>query len=215
MKHLPKLLATALGGGSLAIAATGADISVHHTGVDSSDAVVASGASTAYWELTAQPGSGYTLGAHPVRYYNPNYTPDLSDAAWVSPTASGSAGTLGYYTYSLSFDLTGFDPSTAFISGRFATDNEGSIGLNGGSVATTGNADFRDLKSFQIDSGFLPGLNTVDVSVNNGGDPTSFIVVFDRATAKPLAAPMPDKGSTLLMAAGVAVPLIALRRRRS
>lgn len=210
MKRIPLLLGLAI----CALTASAATITVHNTGVDALDTLVSPGGSTAFWQLTAQPsGAGYTLGSNPFRYYNGAYSPDLTQAAWVSPGANGLAGTSGYYTYSLTIDLTGLDPSTALITGRFSTDNDGSIGLNGSALFSTGFANFGSLHPFSISSGFLPGLNTIDVRVNNGGDPTAFIVVFDSATANPAGA-VPDSGSALaLTVLGLASILLVARSR--
>lgn len=51
---------------SLAFAAT---ITLHNTGVNSSDVLVAAGAATSFWTLSAEPvGASEAIGSNPFRY---------------------------------------------------------------------------------------------------------------------------------------------------
>ncbi len=167
---------------SLALAAA---ITVHNTGVDSSDVLVAPGAQASFWALSAEPaGAVEAIGSLPFRYFNVAYFADTATAAWVSPQASGNAGQVGIYTYDLVINLTGLDPASASIVGNFGTDNDGAISLNANApVATTGAAAFGAPTPFTINSGFVAGLNTIHLQVNNQGDPTTFFVSFTSATA--------------------------------
>jgi len=172
--------------------ASAASIQVHNTGVGASDILVAPDAQTSFWTLSAKPaGAVEPIGSNPFRF-NCCYFPDTASAAWVSPDASGNAGTAGVYTYDLVIDLTGLDPATASIAGTFGTDNDGSISLNSDSpVATTGFGDFGAPTPFTINGGFVAGLNTIHVRVNNGGDPTAFFVSFTSANAISTVPPAP------------------------
>ncbi len=198
----------------LASAAGAAIITVHNTGVNGTDTVQPIGSTTAFWSLAGQPaGAGYTLGSNPFRYYNGAYYADNSVSGWVSPGANGSAGATGNYTYQLTFNLAGLDPNSALISGTFGTDNSGAIWLNGNSpVSTTGSAAFGSPTNFTFNSGFLPGLNTISVRVNNEGDPTAFRVEFTNASANPLSA-VPEPSSIVLGLSGLALVAIARLKR--
>jgi hypothetical protein len=76
------------------------------------------------------------------------------------------------YTYTTTFDLTGYDLSTVSISGQWATDNAGlGIYLNGTRVSTfaTPDASF-DWHPFSFASGtvsFASGVNTLGFVVHN------------------------------------------------
>ncbi|MEQ1949596.1 MAG: hypothetical protein ABL995_20560 [Bryobacteraceae bacterium] len=101
-------------------------------------------------------------------------------------------------------DLTGFNPATASISGNFSSDNEGSIYLNSNSpVVTLNTADFGSMHVFTLNSGFVSGVNTIHVTVNNAGDPTAFVVQFGSATATPNVPGVPVPPSIWLTIAGL------------
>jgi len=190
---------------SMQTAVWAANLTVHNTGVNSSNVLVAAGGQASFWTLSAKPsGAVETLGSNPFRF-NCCYFADTSNAAWVAPQASGNAGLNGIYIYDLVVDLTGFDPTTASISGTFGTDNDGSISVNSNApAATTCFACFGSPTAFTISSGFVAGLNTIHLSVNNGGDPTAFFVSFTSATATPTAPPAtPIPGTLLLSMIGI------------
>jgi hypothetical protein len=195
---------------SLPSFALAAAITVHNTGVDSSNVLVAPGAQASFWTLSAEPpGASETIGGLPFRYFNGAYFADTTTAAWVSPQASGNAGQAGLYTYDLVIDLASFDPATASIVGTFGTDNDGAIWLNANApVVTTGPGAFGAPTAFTINSGFVAGLNTIHVQVNNGGDPTAFFVSFTSATASAVQIPVPAVSWPAL--AGLALLLAGL-----
>ena len=203
------VLACGLGAG-LVSAAT---ITVHNTGVNGSNVVQPIGSPTSFWTLLSEPaGASETLGSTPFRYFNGAYYADNSVSGWVSPTASGNAGVAGNYVYQLMVDLTGFDPASAVITGTFGTDNNGSIALNGNPAsATTCFACFSAPTSFSL-TGFTAGLNSIRLTVNNGGDPTAFRVEFASATANPGPTGVPEPGSLVLIGCGL-LALSLVRRR--
>lgn len=190
-----------------------ATITVHNTGVNGSGVVQPIGSSTSFWTLLSEPaGASETLGSTPFRYFNGAYYADNSVSGWVSPTASGNAGVGGKYVYQLMVDLTGFDPASAIITGTFGTDNDGSIAVNGNSAsATTCFACFSAPTSFSL-TGFTAGLNSIRVTVNNGGDPTAFRVEFGSATANPGPTGVPEPAPLVLIGAGL-IALSLIRRR--
>ena len=195
---------------AFALAAT---ITVHNTGVNASDVLVSPGAAASFWTLSSEPaGASEAIGSNAFRF-NCCYFADTATAAWVSPGSNGSAGVGGFYVYDLVINLTGFDPATASITGTFGTDNDGSIYLNSNApVATTCFGCFGAPTAFTINSGFVAGLNTIHVTVNNGGDPTAFFVSFTTATAGPGAGGVPEPATVLLTCVGL-VGLFAVQRR--
>ncbi len=90
--------------------------------------------------------------------------------------SSGNA--VGLYVYQTTVDLTGFDPSSAVVTGRLASDNLlQDVLINGVSTGISNvNNEFVNWTPFSISSGFQVGLNTIDFIVNNGGGPTGLRV---------------------------------------
>src|SRR5262249_55201966 len=50
---------------------------------------------------------------------------NTASSKWIGPELNTSSGAVGLYTYRISFNLTGFDPKSVVIQGRWATDNPG------------------------------------------------------------------------------------------
>ncbi len=128
-----------------------------------------------------------------------------STAQWIAPQASyaywnvgGTSGDpAGLYVYSLSFDLTGYDPNTASITGTWYADNAGALYLNDALTSSfspnvtiaSGNTDFpsgytgpdpysfetsasdptlpADFHTFTLNSGFVSGVNYLDFVIYN------------------------------------------------
>jgi PEP-CTERM motif-containing protein len=199
---------------ALVPAAFAATITLHNTGVNASDVVVAPGDPTAFWSLSAKPaGATESIGSTPFRFNAGPYFADNAISAWVSPNANGFAGAGGIYTYDLVFDLTGLDPTTAAISGVFGTDNDGSISLNNDApAATTCFGCFFAPTPFAFNSGFVAGLNTIHLNMNNGGDPSGFRVELSGTASVAENGQVPEPGTIVLTCAGLAGLLLVRRR---
>jgi hypothetical protein len=131
-------------------------------------------------------------------------------STWIAPnsvTTSGQPqdGPVGDYDYRTTFNLAGFNPATASITGKWAADNYGfDILINGQSTGnttqTTTSDSFVLLHDFSISSNFGAGINTLDFLVRNSNGPgpnaTGLRVEILDATADPTSTPEP---SSLIM----------------
>jgi uncharacterized delta-60 repeat protein len=142
-----------------------------NTGVDSAGTLLGLYDPDAHYTLVGPPPSTGTpiaatiAGGFPIppwfEYPNP-----VSD--WINPVTI-YASLPGDYVYETTFDLTGMDPSTASLTGRWATDNAGvDILLNGWSTGVT-SPDFTSFTPFQIANNphFIGGINTLTFNVHN------------------------------------------------
>lgn len=206
----------------LAVSAQANIIELWNTGVDSTGTSLSDGATDPHYTLTTKPaGEAGTVtvltsaGGFPI----PPWLGDSTISAWIGLGSNAKNGT---YIYETTFDLTGLIPSTASISGRWSTDNDGiKILLNGvdtGAPATSFTQFSAGYATFTISSGFQPGVNTLAFWVNNGnadypnGSPTGV-----RVEMHGTAAPVPEPttviaGALLLLPFGVSTMRI-LRRK--
>ncbi|MFA9218876.1 MAG: FxDxF family PEP-CTERM protein [Sphingomonadaceae bacterium] len=136
---------------------------------------------------------------------------------WITPTAdqaeSLDPSADGKYTFRLSFDLTGYNASTAAFTGHFAADNSAEIYLNG--TKLTGATGFTSWHDFSASSGFLAGPNTLDFVLTNdaqgSGNPAGLRVEF--ASSNVSAVPEPETYAMLM--AGLGLVGFAARRRKA
>jgi hypothetical protein len=86
------------------------------------------------------------------------------DSKWLAPTANAAQSydpsSAGQYKWSISFDLTGKDTASAFLAGRWASDNEGLVKLNGSTISS--GSSFTSWTAFSADDGFLAGIIIID-----------------------------------------------------
>lgn len=111
------------------------------TGVDSSGNPLAYGALDSHWMVSPGrniPGPVNATVLSPSNHF-PEWLPNTNRSQWVSTADTINTGAPGNYVYSQSFDLTGFDPTTVFIAGRWTADDDLiNIRVNGISVGIDG-----------------------------------------------------------------------------
>jgi len=164
-------------------------ITIFGTGLDSNGNALPSGSSDPHWNLISTPSSSSSsaaivVGANPWSY------PDHANAQWISAVSNGDSSLpVGLFTYSTTFDLSGFDPSSASLSGIMASDdNVYTILLNGQPVpGASCTSCYNFGTAFAINAGFYSGVNTLTFVTYNGGGPAGFQTSLS-GTANPDAA---------------------------
>ena len=152
--------------------------------------------------------SGGTVGdVSNGAYFNGTTTP-ASDWVWDVANSNGSANPL---LFTFSFSLTGFDVSTAVLTGLWGIDNVGSVSLNGNILSSLPNVitnNFNVLHAFSArpgSSAFVAGLNVLSYNVENRGGPGAF-----RTSVQVNANPIPEPSTLAILGLG----LMALASRR-
>jgi hypothetical protein len=155
-------------------------LTIFSTGVDAGGQLVASSA--------ANPATDQHYDLHPFNLTNPKQSAFIVDPAtlpgpwvgqggtksqWIAPQVDGGVNdAVGDYYYVTTFDLTGFDPTTASITGISWSDNAAFYTLNGGAEQPLSGSP--NAFGFTIPAGpaFNAGPNnTLVVRVNNASGP--------------------------------------------
>lgn len=169
---------------------------LYPTGVSDSGSVLGTGTLDPHYDLSGPAGPAI------ARSTDVAWTAPPSGSKWIGPSNTNN-DPQGTYSYIITFDLTGLDPSTAAITGRWTSDNDSEIFLNSTAtgLATTRPQDpFRRLEpTFTLDDGFVFGINTLEFRVWNGGGPTALLV----STLSGHAEPIPEPSTALLLAFGL------------
>lgn len=148
---------------------------LYNTGVDNTDAVLPDGDTDSHYELIVNPHIESTVAvvqdstAFPI-VAGP-WLANTDASKWIGPELNTVSGAVGLYTYRTSFDLTGRDPRSVFIRGRWASDNAGrDIQVNGVSSGNAQSPGFSSYTQFTLsgtNQTFVAGPNTIDFIVEN------------------------------------------------
>jgi hypothetical protein len=218
-----KLIAYSLAGGVALVsaasvpAAQAASFTVYNTGLGNT------GNPDANWSIVSAPdnslvGNAIIFSTIPSAGFTAWLANENSTASkWIGPS-NGVNGTQGdpggTYVYRTTFDLTGFNATTARLVFRATSDNPTTgVTLNGSSFNfTTPNRGFDAFSDpFTISSGFVAGVNTLEFTVSNSStfnSPSGLRVEFLESTAAAVPEPL------TLLGAGTALGFGALFKRK-
>jgi hypothetical protein len=180
-------------------------ITLFGTGADSSGLVLPGGSSDPHYTVS---GPGVTGTQQAVVYSPaavwPGWVPNDANSAWIGFKDSSDTRPYGTYTFETTFNLTGYNPSTASLIGRWAADQYGSLYLNGALEQSVPDGNWNaganpNLTSFTISSGFLAGINTLDFSVVFPDGFDGLRVEPLTLTATPNGTGVPETGQTVML----------------
>ena len=149
---------------------------------------------------------------------------NLPGSAWVSSSTSrwisiqdSPYQPTGVFTYFTTFDLTGFDPLSAMLSGRWTADDDATLFLNGNSLGSLAGT-WGYFTSFAVNGGsgyFLPGVNTLSVAQHNSDGFYDAFNVDQLSVQANAVTATPEPASLALMATGLLGMAGVIRRRRA
>ncbi len=184
---------------------TGAGITINGT-TDTNYALTNSSGAAIYGNYgEAAVGSGWPISP---------WLADNSTSHWLTPTSnraqsydSSSAGT---YKWTLQFNLTGYNATTASFEGKFSADNNAVAYLNGNNIGSA--AGFSSWYNFSAGSSlFNAGVNNLEFVVTNlkgSGNPTGLRVEMTNSNVS--AVPLP--GAVWFFMSGM-LGLLAVKRK--
>jgi RHS repeat-associated protein len=158
-------------------------ILLFNTGVSGNSVPLIPGAVDPHYQLIQSADTSFPGPAAYVADQSliPPWLPNGPNSAWISPRpiTTTPITAVGNYVYRTTFDLTGFLPDTARITGTWLIDDGGlDILINGVSTGIAAPplpcacvATFTTWRPFTISTGFVSGLNTLDFIVQNGTAP--------------------------------------------
>lgn len=179
------------------------------TGVDDNGAVLAPGAVDTHWTVDGAPA---TVQANHPNWLANEAAGTVGGSSWISTVPAATNIAPGPYTFEQTFDMNGFNPETGVIVLDIGVDNSVSdIFLNGVSqgLSTGGFGSFNG--PFEINSGFIKGINTLTIVAQNAGttpNPGGLRVQVLQATAV-ISIPEPATGLLALLGMG----MLGRRRR--
>jgi hypothetical protein len=168
-----------------------------NTGVTAPGVVQADGTSDAHYTISSSPiGAGNAI-ARTTGFPVNAYLAPSSVSTWIGPNTANYYGNDGDYTYTTTFNVAGAITASDFITGKWATDNNGvAIKLNGFTVSIPTSSlsnSYSAFTPFTISSGFTSGLNTLEFVVNNsGGGPFNPTALRVELAAGTTAVPEPS-----------------------
>jgi hypothetical protein len=190
------------------------------TGLDASNNVITTGGMIdAHWTVTVDPtfsSTGTTRTVFPNSAdWGPTWAANDSNSDWIARRAGVADNGPAPYTFTRTFDLTGYNLATATLSGAWTIDDAGTLALNGNTLSTLGSGAWVALKSFSTpNADFVQGLNTLTITITSADRSLEGVRLSGSVTAL-AAVPEPSTLLTSGVGAGLFLACGAYRRFRS
>lgn len=149
---------------------------------------------------------------------------------WIANNSTGSniPWNWTFFVFRQTFDLTGYDPTTANLQFQWAADDSGEghslrgtwlpkYRLNGGNLVTDswpGGYTYNYGPTETVNSGFVAGLNTIDFYIEGNGVTDGFALRTVSFVADTVTAPVPEPETYAMMLAGLGLLGFMARRRK-
>ena len=209
----------------MATGATGTPLPVYSTGLGSGGVgALSGGAADPNWTAndtnTCCVYSGPAAVLSSANVYS-SWPPDDANSQWISWSDTSQGGPAGY-TFTQTFDLSGFDLSTAAISGTFWADDAAYLYLNGVEIAYADSSSWsysgQPGVAFSIgpNSGlFLPATNTLTVVLSSSDNNYEGVrVLISNATALQKSGKLGKSSGVMYAKNRVPAPAVAGRQVR-
>lgn len=181
------------------------------TGLDSSGALITTG---------GQGDANWTVGGNPAQvvvstsadWYG-GWVADGPNSDWIAINAGTAHNGPAPYTFSTTFDLTGYDLSTVSLSGFWTIDDGGMLDLNGNQIdsLSVNNNPWTSLHSFStISSYFLPGINTLSITITDSDNTYEGVRLQGSVTGTTV----PEPATLSLTLLGLAFLILAAWRKK-
>lgn len=191
---------------NLATANAATITTLYNTGVDNAGVATTGNGVDLHWTLAG--GTAYTGGVNGTYPIGP-WLAETATSRWITSTPSAGDVVGSPFTYSTTFSLTGFNVSSAALTGRFAGDNGvTAILLNGTSISTGANG-YTSFTAFSSGATpFVAGTNTLTFELRNDGGPAGL-----RVEVAGTADAVPEAATWTMMIVGFGLVGAGLRRR--
>lgn len=127
------------------------------------------------------------------------------NSSWIAPNPDNAFGN-GSFTLTYTFDLTGYDLSTASFSGlQWSIDDRGNVQLNGHTEASQPSLQWGSFHSFTIPvTDLVQGINTLTINSVNSDNDFEAVRFEGELTISPAASSVPEPASLALLGAAFA-----------
>jgi PEP-CTERM motif len=189
------------------------------TGLDASGKVITTaGTQDAHWIYTDGAATGAAVVLTPAagcsnstNNWYCDWLSNQTNSSWIGKSDAAFNGS-GLYSFSTTFNLSGYNLSTVTLNGWFAADDAGSLFLNGDLISSTaicaGQAtcsSWDTMNFFSVpNADFVQGVNTLSITLSYNDDNWEGVQLSGVVTGSPIGtSPTPEPGTLLLLGSGL------------